>query len=263
MFFSNDNCTLELLGVFKINRTSINQNSSNARSYDSLSIRLSGYGHFTSPQGSFSVGQGDLLYLPMGAPYHQSTTGETVIAIHFINYAYKDGSKIEKISIDNIDELEDIVIDMYHTWTEKKAGYRYKSTSLLYRILYLSNKKSHINTLYTQSTNSTIKKAVDYIHTHFRKETILISDLASLSAVSETYFRKLFKKVYSISPSQYIMNLRLEYASQLLQSQLYSVLQVSEQSGFNDVKYFSRIFKKHYGISPLKYKYTDIEKHLI
>lgn len=67
--------------------------------------------------------------------------------------------------------------------------------------------------------------------------------------VSETYFRKLFKKLYSVSPKQYIINLKLETAAQLLQSQLYSVNEACDKSGFADPKYFTRLFKSRYGCS--------------
>ena len=98
-----------------------------------------------------------------------------------------------------------------------------------------------------------IKKALDYIHVHFRSEEISISSLAAMCSVSETYFRKQFKNLYSVPPNQYIINLRLENASQLLQSELYTVAEAAEKSGFNDTKYFSRIFKQHFNMSPKEY----------
>lgn len=94
----------------------------------------------------------------------------------------------------------------------------------------------------TEALNS--RAAVSYIHSHYRNEQMNVSELASMCAVSDTYFRKLFKEIHGVSPAQYIINLRLEYASQLLMSRLYTILEVSEKSGFNDVKYFSKLFKK-------------------
>ena len=81
-------------------------------------------------------------------------------------------------------------------------------------------------------------------------------------SISEVYFRKIFKKIYKVSPNKYINNLRLEYASQLLQSGLYRIYEISELSGFTDVKYFAKCFKEKYGISPLAYKIIDPEKHM-
>ena len=260
MFFSNDEISFELLGVFKINRSAFKRNSRNYRVYDSISLRTKGKGRFDFSGESLTVERGELLYLPMNAKYTQSTKGETVIAVHFINYSYNDKHKVEKISMENVDEIEEILLNMYRIWTEKKQGYKYKCISLFYNLLYLTNKQTHINSLYTQNMDLSVKKAVDYIHKNFRHKEINVTELAEMSTISEDYFRKIFKRIFSISPKQYIINLRLEYAAQLLQSQLYSVLEVSEKAGFNDVKYFGRIFKNRYGITPAKYRFVDVEK---
>ena len=79
-------------------------------------------------------------------------------------------------------------------------------------------------------------------------------ELADMCSVSSTYFRKMFKKIHGVSPSQYIINLMLEFASHLLSSNLYTVAEVSHKSGFNDTKYFSKLFKRYYGITPTQAK---------
>jgi AraC-like DNA-binding protein len=88
-----------------------------------------------------------------------------------------------------------------------------------------------------------------------------ISDLAQMCGVSQVYFRKLFKLRYGTSPKQYINALRLETAAQLLQSQLYSVGEVSEKSGFTDPKYFTKRFTKRFGCGPKQYQHVVPEKN--
>ena len=249
MFFAENDISLELLGVFKIRREEIALKSASQRNYDSISIRTRGRGFFETPSGKLSVKKGDMLYIPKNAQYNQNTTGESVIAIHFINYSFNKNNNIEKFSVDDIEFAEDIIRQMYDIWKEKKQGYRYKCT-LLYELLYLLNCQEHSKTLEGPSHDMRIKEAVDYIHSNFRSEQIEVSFLADMCLVSETYFRKLFKKLYMISPKQYIINLRLETAIQLLQSELYSVNEVCEKSGFTDPKYFAKLFKKRYNCSP-------------
>ena len=82
---------------------------------------------------------------------------------------------------------------------------------------------------------------------------ISISALCEISHLSEDYFRKTFKRIYKLSPHQYILNLKLLNAEKMLKSELYSIAEVSEKCGFSDYKYFSRIFKKNYGVSPSAY----------
>ena len=87
MFFKENAISIELLGVFKISRKKYVNIKSHARSYDTLSIRLSGSGQFKTQKNNFSVARGKLLYLPKNVEYQQMSEDETLIAIHFINYS--------------------------------------------------------------------------------------------------------------------------------------------------------------------------------
>lgn len=253
MFFPENELSLELIGVFKLSRENYHKQTSHSRNYDSISIRLSGAGNFKTKDTSFAVKKGDVLYIPKNLDYNQFTHGETIFAIHFINYSFSSKNTFEILTLEDTVHIESIITQMYNEWKEKKQGYRYKCTSLFYSLIYYLNGHAVENSIGSISPNNKIKKALDYIHVHFRSEEISISTLSDMCSVSETYFRKQFKNLYSVSPNQYIINLRLENASQLLQSDLYTVAEVAEKSGFNDTKYFSRIFKKHFNMSPREF----------
>ena len=143
MFFAENELSLELLGVFKISRKTEKTQKSHQRNYDSLSLRLSGSGKFKTDSKSFSVRKGDILYLPQNADYTQKTEGEKLIAIHFINYSFNRKNKIEIIKAEDITYVESLTNEMYNVWKEKKQGYRYKCTSLLYELLYYLNCQEH------------------------------------------------------------------------------------------------------------------------
>lgn len=260
MFFSDNELSVELLGVFKLKREEMSSKSTGARNYDSISLRLHGRANFKTEKENFSVKKGDLLYIPKDAQYNQKTSGESVIAIHFINYTYNKNNKIEKLSVENVEYTEEIFRKMYDIFKEKKQGYRYRCTSLLYELLYFSNRQSQKMKIDSLGHDLRIKDAINYIHSNFRNEQIEVSLLAEMCSVSDTYFRKLFKTLYSVSPKQYIINLKLETATQLLRSQLYSISEVCEKSGFTDSKYFAKLFKARYGCSPKKFGNIAIEK---
>lgn len=254
MFFAENELSLELIGVFKLSRENYQKLTSHIRNYDSISIRVSGTGNFKTEDALFSVKKGDVLYIPKNLRYSQTSHSETIYAVHFINYSFSAKNTFEILTPDDTEYVENIIHRMYDEWKEKKQGYRYKCTSLFYSLIYYLNCHAVANTIDNITTSNKIKKALDYIHVHFRSEEISISSLADMCCVSETYFRKQFKSIYSMSPNQYIINLRLENASQLLQSGLYTVAEAAEKSGFNDTKYFSRVFKKHFGQSPREFQ---------
>lgn len=262
MFFGENEHLAELLGVFKLTRKN-SRIQSHPRSYDIISIRLNGSGLFkTQNDGEILPGKGDVLYIPHNTEYFQQTDGETIIAIHFINYSVSENNSAELYSFEKDSTAEVLLTNMYELWTEKKPGYKHECTSLFYHLLYIISRNLCTESLSESSISESMHNALDYIHKNYKREKICIKQLAKDASLSESYFRREFKKLYSVPPGQYIANLRAEYAAQLLQSKLYTVNEVAEKSGFEDTKYFSRFFKSKFGKSPSEYKNFDIEKSL-
>ena len=52
----------------------------------------------------------------------------------------------------------------------------------------------------------------------------------------------------------YIRSTRLQYAAQLLREKDCSITEISDDSGFSDVRYFREVFRKYYGMSPSEYR---------
>ncbi|MBR3943272.1 MAG: helix-turn-helix domain-containing protein [Clostridia bacterium] len=260
MFFSNDNIQAEIVGVFKIRRTESIHFTAVKRQYDSLSIRTDGNGTFTAEGKQYHLKTGDFIYLPQTADYTQETTGETVIAVHFINYNAGKKETIEAIRPADAQKAQEMMAEMYTLWTEKKAGYKQECTSYFYHLLYLFRKQTDKDAVQSLGADRMLRNAVDFMHKNYRREHIVISKLATDCAMSEVYFRKIFKNIYGVSPARYILNLKLEYAASLLQSGLYTVAETAEKSGFSDAKYFARQFKAHYNCPPRDYARLNLER---
>ena len=92
----------------------------------------------------------------------------------------------------------------------------------------------------------------DYLQKNFTT-VIDIPDVASNCGLSEYYFFRLFKTVYGVSPMQFVIHLRLEFARHLLTEHHCSVTEAASRSGFSDIFSFSKTFRKRYGIAPGKY----------
>ena len=98
-----------------------------------------------------------------------------------------------------------------------------------------------------------IAPALDMIHNNFLKENFSLKDLASACNMGESYFQKLFKEKYGISPKKYIIQLKLNHACDLLLLERYSVTQIAEMCNFYDVYFFSKQFKEYLGITPTQF----------
>ena len=98
-----------------------------------------------------------------------------------------------------------------------------------------------------------IKPAIEYITENFLKDKISVTELAKLCNISEPYLKKLFIKKFGVSPIKYIVQLKINYACDLLKSKRYTILQVAVNCGYSSISFFSRQSKEYVGISPTQF----------
>lgn len=102
-------------------------------------------------------------------------------------------------------------------------------------------------------TLSAINKAELYILNNFRNG-ITLDDVARESALTPTYFSRLFKEEKGVNFKTYLNNMRFEYAKKLLEHSDMTVMQICTECGFNDYPNFIRRFKQHTGLYPAEYR---------
>lgn len=94
---------------------------------------------------------------------------------------------------------------------------------------------------------------LEYINENFTKD-IRLAELADIMKISTMYFSNTFKKLFNISPKQYILNKRLIEAERLLLETEMSVAEIAYSVGFENENYFSEFFSSRVGISALKFR---------
>lgn len=99
----------------------------------------------------------------------------------------------------------------------------------------------------------TIKQALLYMHSNFNSK-ITLGDIANTVHLSPAYFSELFRQKMQITVSQYLLELRIDYAKKLLDSTNDSITDICFASGFTSLSNFMKIFKKITNTSPLKYR---------
>lgn len=101
--------------------------------------------------------------------------------------------------------------------------------------------------------NTAIKDCCLYINNNFEKD-ITLTQLSQMLHLSPNYFLKLFKKEMGITPKEYLLQIRLDYARSLLSETDLNINVLASECGFHDASYFSMFFKKRYGTTPLEYR---------
>ncbi len=117
--------------------------------------------------------------------------------------------------------------------------------------------------LYTQKKSAIYKRnppvtknlidGVNYIHENYM-EKIHMPDLAALCFMSYSTFSRNFKKIFNLSPSDYIMKLRIENAKLLLKNTDKNISSIAQDCGFFDLSHFSHYFYKFEKTTPMKYR---------
>ncbi len=135
---------------------------------------------------------------------------------------------------------------LFTIWVSKNDGYYFECISLLYKIFAQMQKQNYI----PQNQYEIIKPAIDYIEKNFQSGKIPVTFLAEKCGISEAYLKKLFIRKFGVPPVKYIIQLKINHACDLLRSERYSITQVAEFCGYDNVYFFSRQFKEYVGASP-------------
>ena len=98
-----------------------------------------------------------------------------------------------------------------------------------------------------------IKTARKYIEEHFNKD-ISLDDVSRVVNISPYYFSKVFKEESGLNFIEYLTNIRIDKAKELLEKSSLSIKEICISCGYTDPNYFSRSFKKNVGVTPTEYK---------
>lgn len=98
-----------------------------------------------------------------------------------------------------------------------------------------------------------IEAAAGYIYSHYR-EGITLEEVAEMSRMSPAYFSRKFKSVTGFGYKEYLTNIRIREASNLLLNTTESITEIAVKCGFGDGNYFGDAFRKIRGVSPRAFR---------
>ncbi|WP_438347978.1 response regulator transcription factor [Paenibacillus sp. FA6] len=118
---------------------------------------------------------------------------------------------------------------------------------------YVFEQLSYLERDQLGDANTKFNELLQYIDKHFHEE-LYLKDLSTKYFINVSYCCELFKKVTSMTFSQYITDLRMKKAVELLQNSNLSIAEVCKCVGYSDYFYFNKVFKRNMGSTPSKYR---------
>ena len=227
----------------------------NGRHSDAFVYIIEGGCHYSFDDGEqFSVTAGDILYLASGAVYRMDVeAGDYRFIYCDFSFCCPHARKSAAYSSKNSGEVYQQFEKLYHCYISSSSDKFFKCITLLYHIYHATLQAS--NTEYVgASVKHKMEQIKEYIEQNCHDADLCVASLAKQAGMSDVYLRRLFHSLYNVSPSHYIIQIRIERAKQLMEYPFISLEDCALQSGFSSLSYFSRVFKNIVGISPAAYR---------
>lgn len=136
--------------------------------------------------------------------------------------------------------------------------------SELLRFLWLLEKTDCITTVKDQDERQmeSIREVLVFINRNYR-ENISIERLAQMAHLSKSYFMYRFKKMVGVSAMEYIIQLRIKLACDMLRNSTAPSLEIAFACGFQNLSNFNRQFRKYVGYTPKQYRGINMQKKAV
>ncbi|WP_248923878.1 response regulator [Paenibacillus hamazuiensis] len=155
--------------------------------------------------------------------------------------AYPDGWRAEQL-----DRLMNI---RYHADWREASAHLHRTASLIFE------KKQQER---TDRSDELVEKINRFIHEHLDKD-LSLNRLSEKVYMNPSYLSRLYKQLTGTGISEFILEVRMEKAKELLKLSRHKVQDISRMTGFETPAYFTRLFKKYTGLTPQEYRELHTE----
>lgn len=211
--------------------------------------------------GTVSLSAGSTLIIPADTPYKYTYSGGERLCYFWLHFTGSEATRrldeyslkalptvYEAVRENRIEQRFQSIFDSF----AKQDEYRDRELSALLDRLLIEIARA-VN--HASGTQNTLLKSLKYISAHYG-EDIRIPFLAAEEHLSVSRYNFLFKARQGLSPTKYILRLRMTSAADLLCSTDLSVKEIGVMCGYRDAHFFSKTFKAYFGVSPETYRKT-------
>lgn len=236
--------------------------------HHSFWLIVKGKGTFSINGIHYPAEPGKLFFFTPGMRVERQTDPEQPLEYYFVRYNYTETYEEKEqwisrkpdespfplqgmYSIQNTPQFIYLLEQLFALWKRRGHMTAMRRKILLHEFwlsLVLDFRAQEI----AGDTTAAIELTLDYMVQHYQ-EPLTLEHLAHLAGLSISHYSRLFKKFIGYSPIDYLTNLRMDRAKELLVLSDYKLKSIAHSVGYADEFYFSRIFKKVVGLSPRDY----------
>lgn len=164
------------------------------------------------------------------------------------------------------EKVEALMTDMLNEYQNEEKYYEINIKADLLKLLAIIAREyeKQDNTVHHElfeRYREAVNAAIDFINSNYTRQ-IYIDEVCKIAMMSQPYFSYLFKQITGKTFVEYVNNLRIRKAIDLLLEGRMRISEVCFTVGFNDTAHFNKMFKKETGLSPSSYRSLSKSKNL-
>ncbi|WP_408007656.1 helix-turn-helix domain-containing protein [Pseudalkalibacillus sp. A8] len=234
-----------------------------SRGLNTLVYVTEGKVHYFIEDEQFELEKGDLLYIPFNLyrawkNHPNETHKKYTIVFSWEDQAqeelpiFTERNRLLNFKPRNSAYFEQRFAFLFVQWLGQRSFYERLCHNVMSELLLLlSQEKTERNA--SPAKEQIVRRMQEYILYNFRRN-ITIDELASIVDVTPNYVTILFKEVIGVTPIQYLHQIRINTAWDLMTDTDMTIREVAEYLGYCDQSYFNRMFKKWMGTAPSRMK---------
>ncbi len=175
---------------------------------------------------------------------------------HYVEYlmrqdCFNPQNPVLKVGFDN--EILNIFIRLIDTSKHESMVFSQMASCFVIQLLGLVNASA----LMVDKTKSRQEQIIQTIRFKIQgnwDKNLDFEDIASENNITYDWFRKAFKNILGIAPGQYLLNIKIEKAAQMLRETNLTLSEIAAKTGFENEFYFSRMFKNKMNCTASSYR---------
>lgn len=171
-----------------------------------------------------------------------------------LDFAFVSGSEV--IKRNELLQFERTALELARCYTERREGWEFGCMGSLGMMLrVLSSRFPHAETAPGRDSRrqARMMRILRYVEENCTRK-LLLKELSDEEGVTVSYLSHFFSENFHVTFQDYLASLRCERARSLLSAGKMTLLDISVECGFSDVKYFNRAFAERFGCTPREYR---------